>query len=195
MPLTARDNRAEFEAGIDAFINAAEAVAAPRILNKLSDQASTAGFRKVAELYKVGPRTMQQYASAKLATASDLRSSTVVKGRAFPMSVFQPRQTRSGVTVNIKGKRVLIPHAFLVKRFGSHVFARGGYGGKGGARPSGQQFGRFLFGRGRLPIQELFTFGPVEAFQNVEVIDAMNDRVQEQAAKVAAQEIRFATRQ
>jgi len=123
------------------------------------------------------------------------------------MYAFQPRQTRAGVSVSIKGRRVIIPGAFLATTKSGHVgvFARGAYGAKSRRtlRETGS-FGRFKFGRGErvkranrwgsseLPINELFTFGPVESFSNADVTAAVQDRIEEQAAKVLERNLRFA---
>jgi len=170
-------------------------IAMPRALNTLRDQAQVAGLRKVSDIYGIGPRTTEQYVSVTFADATDLEATISVKGRGFTLEAMQPRQTRAGVTVTIKGKRILVPHSFMISRFGSHVFARGSYAGKSkGTRPTGEAFGRFTFGKGRLPISELFTFGPVEAFSNPEVTEAMQDRVDEQAPAIIAREIKAAAR-
>lgn len=169
-------------------------VATVRTVNKLADQAQTAGFRKIADVYKIGPRTMDQYARTKLAGIEDLEATITVKGRGFPMSVFQPLRTGKGISVLIKGKRVLIPHAFFIPRAGARVFARGGYGGKGARKPTGESFGPFQFNRSRLPINQLFTFAPPDAFSNPDVVETMNDRVEAQAKAVLTHEIKFAVR-
>jgi hypothetical protein len=193
MKLKAKVNLDECFAQLDRFVDAVQSVATVRAINKLTDQAETAGFRKISELYQLGPRTMEQYAAVRLASAGNVEASIVVKGRGFPLSQFAPIRTRAGISVRIKGKRFTIPHSFFIRGAGEHVFARGGYSGKGGI-PTGEKFGRFAFGKRRLPIQELFTFGPVEAFTNEEVTSAMQDRVEEQAASVLGHEIKFAAR-
>jgi len=191
-------NEAQVFADLDAFVRTATTVAIPRALNKLRDQARTAGFRKIADVYSIGPRTMDQYTTVNIASINNPQATITVKGRGFPLSAFQPRQVRGGVTVLLKGRRVLIPHAFIGRMRTGHVgvFARGVYGSKGDIsfRPTGETFGRFTFGRRRLPISELFTFGPAETLRNRDVQDAMDARVREQSAKVIQQEIRFATR-
>lgn len=194
--LSVRSNEAEVFADLDAFIDNIRNVASARAENKLRDQAKTAGFKKINELYKIGPRTMDQYTTLKFAGGSN-RAEIVVKGRGFPLYVFQPRQTKAGVSVLVKGRRITIKGAFIAKMRSGHVgvFARGSYGGKSARlQASGDVFGRFIFGRRRLPINELYTFGPAEAFRNAAVIKAMDDRVREQAPKVLAQEFRFASR-
>ena len=180
---------------LDGFVDDVLQVAAPRALNKLRDQAKTAGFRKLAELYDIGPRTMDKYATLTFAKPGDLEATINVKGKGFPLAVFKPRQTALGVSIQIKGGRTIIPHSFLAKMPSGHVgvFARGTYGAS------------FRFSKGRarrvrrgrwteLPIRELFTFGPAKAFANPDVVDAMQSRVDEQAGKVLKQEIRFAAR-
>lgn len=190
MGLALRNNLDTVFGDMDRYVAAAKSVAAVRVLNALRPMAQTAGLRKISDIYGIGPRTTEQYATVKDATQSDLEASITVKGRGFPLSAFSPVQTPTGVSVLIKGRRVTIPHAFMVQRFGKHVFARGAYLGKsGGLNPTGETFGRFAFGRGRLPIQELYTFGPAEAFANPDVTNAMLDRVEEQAPKVIAREL------
>ena len=84
--------------------------------------------------------------------------------------------------------------AFVVAKFGGNVFARGSYGGKYGGEASGESFGRFLFGRSRLPISKLFSFAPPDCLVNRMVRDAMDSKVEEQAGKVLAREIGAARR-
>jgi hypothetical protein len=182
-------------AAMDRFAVNVQRVAAPRALNTLRDQAETAGFREIADVYQVGPRTMEQYASITVATPEQPQASIKVKGRGFPLQVFKPVQTSKGVSVLLKGRRQLFEHAFMVKRFGTHVFARGAYGGKaGGFKPTGEAQGRFQFGVTRNPIRELFSFGPVEAFSNKDVTQAMQDRVDDQMHAVFSREIQAVRR-
>lgn len=199
MRLAVRSNVDQVIADIDAFAQRAQSVAVPRALNKLADQAKTAGLRAVNDEYQIGPRAFEKYLTAKIAGASDLEASLTAKGRGLPLQLFGPRQTKAGVSVRIKGRRIVIPHAFIARLSSGRVgvFARGAYGGKSSKREfraSGQTFGRFRFGRRRLPINELFSFGPAEAFARDRVQDAMTARVEEQYGKVLGQEIRAASR-
>ena len=194
MRLTSRDNLSRVMADIDQFRNSITDVAAPRALNALRDQAQTAGLREIAKVYEIGPRTMEKYVTVKLATGGDLEAEITVKGRGFPLSFFRPVPTDRGVRVTVKGRTFVIPHSFMVKRFGQHVFARGSYGGKYGGTPTGERFGRFVFTKGRLPISELWSFAPPDTLNNQQVLDAMDARVEEQGAKVLAREIAAARR-
>lgn len=190
MRLSTRCDTSKGFAALDALGDSILDVAAPRALNTLNEQAQTAGFREIDDVYGVSTRTMAKYASQRTARAGDLEASTSVRGKVFPLSEFRPIQTARGVTVVLKGQRVLVPHAFLVKRFGQHVFARGAYRGRSVPKPTGETGGRgFTYGRTRLPISELYTLGPADMFQRRSVVDRMNDRVDEQAPAVFRREI------
>ena len=194
MRMTSRDNLAQVMQDIDRFASDIQAVAVPRALNALRDQAQTAGLREIAKVYEIGPRTMERYVSVKPATSGDAQTEITVKGRGFPLNVFKPVKTATGVSVSIKGRRITVPHSFVVKKFGGHVFARGSYGGKYGGQASGESFGQFQFGRSRLPISQLWSFAPPDCLANRAVQDAMDSRVEEQAVKVLAREIAAARR-
>lgn len=185
MRLGLRTNASAVLDDMEAFV-AAHLQAVPRALNRLRDQAATAGFRQVADMYQVPVRAMRDRYS-RLEDANRIRgeSSINVKGKGFALYGLSARQTKAGVSVVIKGRRRLIRGAFL-KRLPKTghigVFARGVYGAT------------FQFRRGRLPINELFSFAPPDAFSNPEVVETMNDRVESQAFSVLQAEIRFATR-
>lgn len=194
MRLSMKANEDEVFADIDRFTARVHAIAVPRALNRLIDQAQVAGLREINNVYKIGPRTMERYVTTKLATTTKLEASITARGKGFPLYAFSPRQTRNGVSVLIKGRRVIIPHAFIATMPNGHtgVFARGAYGGKGKRfKASGAAFGRFQFSRSRLSINELYTLSPPDALANADVTTAMEDRVAEQMPKVLAQEIRF----
>ena len=203
--------------GMERFLDDASRailLASTRTANRLIERAKTSGFREVARVYGIGPRDFEQYARVTLARDGEVVAEITVSGRGLPVFHFQPRQTRKGVTVKIKGRRILIPHAFIARTASGHigVFARGAYGGKGlGANQrSGQTFGRFVFGRGSkkvrgfrpgrgakrsgLPINEIYTFAPPDAFSSEQVVEAMEARVDEDFDKVMRGELRFALR-
>jgi hypothetical protein len=200
--LKVRTNADDVFAKVEGFLATCRNVAAPRALNKLRDQAWTAGKRKIADVYKLKVSDVDKYATLKTARIGDLEATITVKGKGFPLYVFQPRQTKKGVSVLIKGKRIVIPHTFIATLRSGRVgvFARGSYGGKYARRTSnkgrfdsaGESFGRFQFGKNRLPISELYTFAPPDTLRNQQVEDAMSARVAEQASAVFAKEARFA---
>jgi hypothetical protein len=207
MRLALRDNRDQVEQELDAWARAIQDIARPRILNKLRDQAQVAGLRAINDEYRIGPRTMERFVRLTFADAARLEAELTVRGKGFPLSMFAPRQTRAGVSVQVKGRRFIVPGSFMARMPTGHVgvFARGSYGGRGLLIREARSFGRFIFGRrvritqprrkrSELPVNELFTLSPPDAFANPDVTDAMNRRLDEQAAKVVEQEIRFATR-
>jgi hypothetical protein len=185
-------NQGDFERALDAFVGNL-ALAASRSANELRDQAETAGLREIASDYGIGPRTFEKYVNVTIATPGRLEASVIARGKGFPLYVFEPHQTRQGVSVLVKGKRTLILHAFIATMPNGHVgiFARGAYGE------------RFHFKRGvhkrrplgrntELPIAELYTWAPSDALGNPTTVAAMNDRVDEQRSKVIQRNVRFA---
>lgn len=196
MRITTRTNVDQVLGDLDRFVDDAQRKAVPRALNRLAEQAKTAGLRAVADEYRIGPRAFEAYLNVRLARDGDVEASIGARGRGLPLQLFAPRQTRAGVSVMVKGRRFVIPHAFIARMRSGRVgvFARGSYGGKGLTAGTGQSFGRFAFGRRRLPIGELFTFGPSEAWSAERVVGAMSDRVLEQMDKVIRNEMRFAMR-
>lgn len=193
MKLRAKGNVDQVMRDFDALAAAIE-IGSARAANTLASQARVAGFRRISEVYQIGPRMMDAYATVKLAASGDLEASITVKGKGFPLSAFAPVQTRRGVSVRIKRQRFLIPHAFISAKLGGRVYARGAYGGKGLRKASAERFGRFQFGISRLPINQLFTLGPSDAFSNPDVVDAMNERVEQQYAAVLKRELKQAVR-
>lgn len=158
-----------------------------RAANELRRQARTAGLRAVNDEYSIGPRTMEQYVSETVATEDSPEATLTVKGKRLPMSAFKPIVTKRGVSVLVKGRRVLIAHAFI-GQFGQ-VVARGAYQGRKPIRPRGDRFQGFQFGKGRLPVSALQGISAAEAFGARVVVDAMNNRIDEQSAAVLKREL------
>lgn len=204
MGLALRTNIEDVFRDLDAVVRDMKTIAAARTLNVLEGQAEVVGFRKIAELYGVGPRTTEKYATVELATVTNLEATITVKGQGYPLSAFSPIPTKRGVSVKIKGQRHLYPGTFLARMPNGHVgvFARGAYGGKGATtlRVTGR-IGRFILGRGKrvirankwgsseLPINELYTSSPGDTFANDDVVQAMQDRVEQQAPIVMQREL------
>ena len=189
-------------------------IAGPRALNTLANQADVAGRRKIRDIYGISTGDLAPYFDVVIASTSNLEAKIVAKGKGFPLKFFKPRQTKEGVVATIKGKTVLFRHAFLPKGGldTTQVFARGRYGpgGPSAARPrkgkrksglganvfrsSGESMGRFAFGLGRFPITLLRSSSAPDALSNPDVVEAMNDRVSEQAAKVLEREMKAVAR-
>jgi hypothetical protein len=162
-----------------------------RALNKTGQQGKTQAGREIKEQYQIGTRVTGRSITIRRAGRGVLQAVIKVEGRALPMIAFQAKKDLGGVSVQIKGRRVVVPHAFIATLKSGHkgVFARGGY--KGGFEKNGQQFGRFQFGRKRLPIGELFTASVPQGFNNKVVKDRVVKRINEQFPKVLGQEIAY----
>jgi hypothetical protein len=199
MRITTKTNVDEVLRDLDKYVADVTQVAVPRALNKLARQVQTTALRLIADEYDVSPGQMRKYLRLTLSSGPDVPASIVAKGSGFPLVLFRPRKHPKGIMVRIKGRDILIPHAFLLTIGGGdrQVFARGSYTAREGGRfvPTGERMGRFRFGRKRFPISLLRTFGPPETLRNRRVVEGMIARMQEQAAKVLAQEIRFAVSQ
>jgi hypothetical protein len=192
-----RTNIDEVLGSIDGFVSDVFDVAAPRAVNDLLDRALVTGTRAVSAEYRIPRETIAKRAVIRLkrARSGDLNAELNVKGKGFPLADFNPRQTPQGVAVTIKGRRRVIRHTFLLKLPNGHVgvFARGQYAG------------HFAFGKGRhvkrpdgkwteLPINELFSFGPPDAYSNDNVVAAMQDRVDQDVGPVMRRQIQAAGR-
>lgn len=217
MPLAIRDNVDEVFREVNALVEDMKTIAASRALNTLIGQADFAVRKAIRDIYAISTRDLAPYFEVELSSPNDLVARIVAKGKGFPLRFFNPRQTAQGVVVTIKGRKVLFPHAFMLSLGGErNVFARGRYGAGSAAvarrrrgrrkaglapraggsvfLPSGETLGRFAFGLGRFPIALLRSASPPDALQNPDVLSAMQDRIDEQAPKVFARELRAVQR-
>ena len=213
MKLSFTTNIDKVFADLDALQAAIVRDAVPLWLNDLGDKAKTTGVQTVRDIYGISTRDTAPYLEVSYGNAARPRWELRAKGYGFPLKLFHPRQTPKGVVVTIKGRPVLFPHAFIVKATG-HVWARGTYQGntKGGTytgntrkrtggfegkaqgspfEATGETMGRFQFGRNRFPISILRTFSIPNAFGNDEVVQAMQTRIEDDAAKVLANKIKL----
>lgn len=165
--------------------------AVTRAINKTAQQAKTQAAREIKDKYQISTRVISRSLLIRRASRNMMQAVIQAEGKPLPLIAFNVRKDARGVSVQIKGRRVTVPHAFIATMKSGHkgVFARGGY--KGSFDRNGQQFGRFQFGRKRFPIGELFTFSVPQGFSNKAVRDAVVRRVNEQFPKVLAQEINF----
>jgi hypothetical protein len=166
-------------------------VAIMRAINKTATQAKTQAGREIKDQYQISTRVIGKSITIRRAARGALDAVITAEGKPLPLIAFQARQSRGGVSVQIKGRRVTIPHSFIATMKSGHrgVYARGGY--KGSFERNGQSFGRFQFGKQRFPIGELFTFSVPQGFSNKVVQRKVIARVNEQFPKVLAQEITY----
>jgi hypothetical protein len=128
-----------FIAAVDDFKTRRMRRAAAMALNKTGDGVRVDSSREIRARFKIRVAVVNKAFSISRASADRLVCTVRVRGRPLNLGNFSPRQTRRGVTVQVKGARKLIPHAFIVQRGGAQVvFIR-----EGNPRP------------GRLPIKPL----------------------------------------
>jgi hypothetical protein len=208
-------------AKLDAYAEAVRNVALPDALNRLGEQARVAGEREIRKTYGLTIAQFSKYISVTPALrGGKLEYTIAATGKGFPLLLFKPIQTRHGVSVVLKGRRVVVPHAFIQTVGGNQqVWARGTYyaaasgtgtTGKGAGKrrkrgireatgrsafeATGERWGRFAFGRHHFPISLLRTTTPPSALMAPEVVRAMSDRIEEQMGKVINAAIKYATR-
>jgi hypothetical protein len=148
-----------------------------RALRKTASNAKTETARAIKDEYKISSRVVGKSIKVSTVYGPRPKAEITVKGRPLPMAAFKPKQTKVGVRVRIKGKALVVPHAFVAKMRSGHsgVFARGSY--KSVASPTGN-FGRFKFSSDRLPINEFFTFSLPQGFNNKVVMSRVIVRFQ-----------------
>lgn len=165
--------------------------AVTRSLNKTAQQGKTQAGREIKDHYQISTRVISKYITLKRAGRGSMQAVIRAEGKPLPMLAFNARQNGRGTDVQIKGRRITVPHAFIVTLKSGHkgVFARGGY--KGSFERTGEQFGRFAFGKRRETINELFTFSVPQGFSKKVVLEQIIKRVNQQFPKVLAQEINY----
>lgn len=103
----------EFIAGVEDFQKRSMRRAIAMALNKTGDGARVDASREIRARYKVKVAAVNKAFSIQKATADNPTCWVRVRGRPMSLAGFSARQTRRGVTVNVKGVRKFIPHAFI----------------------------------------------------------------------------------
>jgi hypothetical protein len=165
--------------------------AASRALTKAATQARTQAAREIRDRYNISARLVARQIDVTRSTPDTLVALLKPQGSKLPVIAFQARQTRRGVTVQIKrGSRRLIPHAFIATMRSGHtgVFARGVYSGLSFVHRS-KRLRRYP--KPDLPITELFTVGVPQPFASQAVLDALERKVRQRFPQLLDHEIRF----
>jgi hypothetical protein len=95
--------------------------AAVMALNRTADGARVDASREIRSRYRLKVAAVNKAFSIRKAGGDLLVVVLNVRGKPLNLGNFDPRQTRKGVSVNIKGQRKLIPHAFIVRSGGFPV--------------------------------------------------------------------------
>jgi hypothetical protein len=111
-------------------------LALARTINWAGNKARTQTLRSIAKQAGLAYGVVRDGVKTKSASPRDLTYDLAAKGRPFPLSYFDARQTSRGASAAPWGKRRTFPHTFVAETIGGHVFER--------------------TGRARLPIRELW---------------------------------------
>lgn len=178
-----------------------EEKAAVRALNRAGDQTVTAIGREIRRVYNVSARLAREQTKVRdRARKGKLNFTIRIFSRRIPLIEFAARQTRRGVTVQVKkgGSRKLIARSFLAKMDSGHqgVMVRSSTaGGKG-------RFFRFGRGSGKAgrkwgdpdtPIAELTTLSLPRMFVEKSVRAAVSRIATESFRRNFEQQLKFLT--
>lgn len=105
----------EFIASVEGFKKNTMNKAAAIALNRTAEGVRVDGGREIRARFKIKMATVNKSFSITKASADRLVAVVNVRGRPLNLGNFGARQTRKGVSVQVKGTRKLIPHAFIVK--------------------------------------------------------------------------------
>ncbi|MGH8519860.1 MAG: phage tail protein [Gammaproteobacteria bacterium] len=189
------DVRADIERAVRSLTEIQRAIvpkASARALNKTASQAKTQAAREIRTHYNISTRVIGRHIELSRATPATLVAALKATGDKLPVIAFQARQTKRGVTVQIKrGRRRLIPHAFIATLRSGHkgVFARGKYQGRSFVHRSKRVR---PYPKPDLPIAELHTVGVPQGFSNRVVLEALERKIRERFPPLLAHEIAFA---
>lgn len=111
--LSVKSNARSIIAEIDGLTAGGARTAMMRALNRAAGGVRTDASREIRKTYKVKKATVDKSFSVQTATSQSLRAVVHVSGRPLSLAGFAARQTKKGVTVNVKGQRKLIRHAFI----------------------------------------------------------------------------------
>ncbi len=178
--------------------------AAARALNRAGDQGITRASREIRRVYNISAsRVRSQIKVVQRARLGNLAFVFRVSGKRIALAEFSPRQTKKGVTIQIKkgGARKLIPHAFLATMSSGHtgVFVRS-YGSKG--RVPGD-VGYFRTGKGSrirphfdsdTPISEFYSLDVPKMVTEQTVVAAVKSEINDSFMRNFQQQVDFLSR-
>ena len=158
-----------------------------RAINKVADQVKVQASREIRDAgYNLKAAVIKKGISLIRASKGQIRAIVRASGRPVPLINYGARQTRAGVTVQVKAGRKLLKGAFIATMPSGHtgVFERVGRGHKKVMHGSHIQW------RG-LPIRELFGPSIPSAFMQKTVQGALESAVREKFPRLLQHEIDF----
>lgn len=162
--------------------------AVPQALNKVASLAKTQAAREIRDAgYGLKVGDIKSAISIRRANGNELRAGVRALGRPIPLIGYGARQTRLGVTVNVKNGRKLIPHAFIATVGSGHkgVFVRVGNQHKWVSK-NGKRY------QSGLPIKQLYGPSIPAAFANDTVQTALVAMIKQRFPDVLASQLSFA---
>lgn len=158
-----------------------------RALNKTAEQARTAASQEVrAAGYNIKASAIKKSFSIKRASAGNLIVTLRATGRPIGLINYGARQTKSGVSVQVKTGRKVLRHAFVATMPSGHngVFER-----------TGKQH-RTVMKNGKrvrtgLPIKELFGPSIPQSLANDAVEKAIMAKIREKFPQILKHELAF----
>lgn len=108
-----RSNMAPFLAQMRETFKDGIPTATYRALNKVGDQAKTLAIREIRGTYRLKAKTVRDQFIVRKANSNLLTASVVASGRAIPLYAFNAKQVGSGVSVNVRGTKKVVEHAFI----------------------------------------------------------------------------------
>lgn len=150
--------------------------AAARALNKTIRAVRVEANKQIRQERALPASVVRDSLRVSLANKDKLVAAVVASGRPIPLRGYAARETRKGVTVKVSpGGRKLVKHAgnaaFMVAKFGGHVYAR--------------------TGSARLPMKKLYGPSLPATFIKEKVQSAMDKVAGDTWPKRFAEELRF----
>jgi hypothetical protein len=167
-------------------------------LNRAIATGRTEGRRQVTAKYNIKSSEVTTATRISRATPFKLSATIHIKGQKLPLRRFKPKQTSSGVRVQVtKGQSKVIQSAFLAPIAQGHgVFARGKYGADGFKFRNQASKNRKPFTRSGkraypdLPITQLISLSVPSAFTTERGATAMSVRMTDVFEQRLAHEIK-----
>lgn len=176
-------------ASLDRFV-ADQTKAIARALNKTAEQARTEAVKNVrAEGYNIKASAIRKSFRIKRATNGNLVVQLIATGERIGLISYGARQTKSGVSVQVKNGRQILRHAFIATTRSGHraVFERTGLARVKGAK---QRIGGKTV-RVNLPIKELLGPSIPQSLANDTVEKAIMAKIREKYPKILSHELAF----
>lgn len=122
------DVKADTKAAIKFFRELDEDAIARATANTLNVVARTVRREATDEIAKIRKVKRSTFIRLALVRASKwlLRAEVIAEGLPIPLKEYGAKEVGAGVRVNVMGTRKIIPGAFIVEKFGGHVFERFG---------------------------------------------------------------------